>query len=155
MKAIINWDVIIDALKGKVKAKKSFLDILDNEDYNPLTTDYVILKVVDDLISLKKREEAIALLKMTLGPKPDQKVPEPILTHRLDVIRTSSQNVEEGRQWLLRHFEHLPLNLSDWITLSVIRENDIPFILTPNEAFDKLKSLKDPSLPTVERIGDN
>lgn len=154
MRVILNWDGIAEATKGNEKAREIIVKILTDANYEACTTDLILVKTIDHLLALKKVELAAQLLERTLGPvlTTSPADTKPVLTNRLDVIRVRSQNIEDARKWFLDNHNKFPLPLSDWITVSVIREYEIPQIFTFDELFDRIVEF-DESMPKIQRIG--
>lgn len=100
------------------------------------TSDYILDETISAVWSATKRRNHML--------KVDEAIQD---SGKIETISVTPQILSSAKA-CLRKYDNLTLSLTDWVSVIIMRDNNIPYILSFDADFDKVKSVKEFSFVT-------
>lgn len=100
------------------------------------TSDYILDEAISAVWSATKRRNHML--------KVDEAIQD---SGKIETISVTPQILSSAKA-CLRKYDNLTLSLTDWVSVIIMRDNNIPYILSFDADFDKVKSVKEFSFVT-------
>jgi len=100
------------------------------------TSDYILDETISAVWSTTKRRNHMLRVDETIQD-----------SGKIEMISVTPQILSSAKA-CLRKYDNLTLSLTDWVSVIIMKGNNIPYVLSFDADFDKVKSVKEFSFVT-------